>query len=315
MANDLIQAADGVLKDRSLISRFNAGRFDKGMKWAAEKQYALQILQGNEQLQRCDPASFQLALLDVAFSGLTLNPRLQHGFLIPYTTTVTFSPGYRGLAHLAHRAGTVKSIQTARVLEGDQFKVYVRDNIRHVEHVETGKKRGPDEVALAAYCIAHYMNGGQHVETMYREELERAEAASRMRSEKGGKVWRKGMWRGEMEKKAVLRRASKHWPLDPAGIMAHLHEVSSRFDDAPLPEGKEGEDDPQELCVSTDQIRQLHALVASEMTGAEADKWLQNTALAMGYTQIEALPAKRYSEMHDRLKARMDKVRERKSGG
>jgi len=82
---------------RSLSSKFTAGRFDKNMKWSAERQFAIQIIENS-------------------FSGLSLSPTLCHGYLIPYGKTCSFSAGYRGLMALAFKAGTVKSIQVNLVL-------------------------------------------------------------------------------------------------------------------------------------------------------------------------------------------------------
>ena len=98
-------------ESKSLASKFNSGRFDKSMKWAAERSFAMQAFKKNEQLQRCSMESIQNAMLDVAYSGLTLAPSLAHGYLIPYGNVCTFSPGYRGLMHMGFKAGTVKSIQ------------------------------------------------------------------------------------------------------------------------------------------------------------------------------------------------------------
>lgn len=205
------------LDNRSLISRFNAGRSDKHLKYSAQRSFALQLIQGNEELRKCSPESIHNCMLDVAFTGLTLAPSQAHLYLIPYNGIATLSIGYRGMEQLAYRTDVISVIQAALVCEGDPvFTVGTGRQGRYVKHEEARGDRGE---VTHAYCVATFTNGKQHVEVMDREQLDAVEehATKRQKSGKrGGAVWR-SRFRGEMQKKAVIRRAWKHWPQDSDG--------------------------------------------------------------------------------------------------
>jgi len=277
MSFPLVQYRD-TLNERSLIARFNAGRADRGIKYAAQRSYALQIIQGSERLRKCSPESIHNCMLDVAFTGLTLSPSQQLLYLIPYKTTAI---GYRGLEQLAYRTGVVKLIQAALVHEGDPtFRVGVNeDGARFVVHEEARKDRGK---VSHAYCVATFTTGGRHVEVMDLEQLEAVEAAASKKNKAGGAVWR-GPFRGEMQKKAVIRRAWKHWPADTEGKLEHAQTVIDRVE----PVVFEGE------AVRIIGDRQVNTLVD---LCSKHDVDTDTVARAFGVVSLELLPEKCYAE-------------------
>ena len=210
------------LSDRSLISRFTGNPSNKSIKFSAQRAFALQILQGSEKLRKCTPLSIHNAMLDVAYSGLSLSPTQAQLYLIPYADKAQLVIGYRGLEQLAYRTGVVKAIQAALVCENDPvFRVGTGEHGRYIAHEEARTDRGE---VTHAYCIATFADGNRHVEVMDREQLEAVEAAASKRNAAGGAVWR-SKFRGEMQKKAVIRRAWKHWPQDSGGHLAHAQRI------------------------------------------------------------------------------------------
>lgn len=289
------------LRDRKLVAQFSKGRYDDNMQVAAERQFALQILDRNPKLQKCTPESLAMALLDASYSGLSLSPSLAHAYLIPYKDQAQFSPGYRGLLHLAYRAGTIRSVQVNLVHEKDpEFQVWTDETGRHIKHVESrAASRGK---VTHAYCIAFLPPPVPHpmIEVMDRAALDRVQQAAQSRPG-GGAVWR--TWPEEMQKKAVIRRASKYWPKDTGGAMQHMMEVSDKFDSIDFPETAEDTESPeQELCISTDQITEIEGLLQDEgvpatMTG----QWLHRYAERLGYNQMEHVPARLYEQAKKEL--------------
>jgi len=286
--------------DRRLAGKFNAGKHGD-LQWAAEKQYALAQIYKNDALQRCTPESFAMSMLDCAWTGLSLNPVTSQAYLIPYKNTMTFKPSYRGLEHLVYRAGTIRSIQTVLVRKGDTFKVETKNNRRVITHIEKGDTR---QEVTHAYCILHYANGGEYVEVMDIHQLNAVQAQAE-KSPGGGMVWRSA-WKGEMQRKAVLRRALKHAPLDGAGQMAHAIEVADKydpieFDRAPV------EREATEVLISEDQHLSAHAwLTDRELPAETASVWLTKLAEAMGFAAFDEMPAKHYDEAMARLKTRFE---------
>jgi len=285
------------LKDKSVASRFTAGRYDKALKWSAERQFAEQAITKNPELLKCSMASIQQALLDVAYSGLSLSPSMAHGYLIPYGEQCSFAPGYRGLLHLAFKAGTVKSVQVNLVYDGDpEFHVWTDETGRHIKHVEN--QRGKRGEVSHAYCLANLTAGGPPIiEVMNREQLKAVEAAASARNRKGGMVWRSA-FREEMCKKAVLRRASKFWPKDSGGLIEHMMSVSDKFDGIDFNDIEQDRDPPeQELCISLDQQTMLQdTLIEHGIPPDAAPTWLSHYAKAKGYSSADNLPARLFDE-------------------
>lgn len=214
MTTHALKEYKATLDGRSLISRFNRGKAVKQMRYAAQRSFALQIIQANEKLRECSPESIHNCMLDVAYTGLTLAPSQSLLYLIPYGNKATLSIGYRGMEQLAYRTGVVESIQAALVCQNDPvFVVGTGGAGRYVKHEEARTDRGD---VTHAYCVACFSNGKQHVEVMDREQLDAVEEAASKRNKRGGAVW-KSRFKGEMQKKAVIRRAWKHWPHDDDG--------------------------------------------------------------------------------------------------
>lgn len=289
---------------KSLASKFTSGRFDKDMKWAAERSFAEQAIQKNEELQRCTPASIQGAMLDVAYSGLSLSPTLAHGYLIPYGSVCTFAPGYRGLMHMAFKAGTVKSVQVSLAHQNDTtFRIWTDEHGKHIQHEESMGTRGE---VTHAYCIANLTAGGPPIiEVMPRADLNLAMEASRKRNKKGGMVWR--VWPEEMMKKCVIRRASKFWPKDDGGILQHMMEVSDRHDSIDFAPDPDQPPQEAELCMNEDQYTALYDLLLDRgISAQDAPEWLRRWAQSRGYASFEDAPARLYSEAKDILEARLN---------
>jgi recombinational DNA repair protein RecT len=249
----------------------------------------------NSDLQRCTSHSIQTALLDVAYSGLSLSPALAHAYLIPYKDQCAFHPGYRGLMHMAYKAGTIKSVQVNLVRETDpEFLVWTDELGRHIRHIENARgKQGP---VTHAYCIAFLTAGGPPmIEVMGRADLNSCEAAASKRNKKGGMVWR--MWPDEMCKKAVIRRASKHWPKDDGGLLERMAEVSDRFDPMDFPENLDADAPEQELCMSLDQVTALSDVLTDRgISPTVAPEWLKRYAQSKGYDLMDHMPARLYEE-------------------
>lgn len=289
---------------KSLVGKFNSGRFDPSMKWAAERSFAEQAIQKNEKLQICTPESIQGSMLDVAYSGLSLSPTLAHGYLIPYGKTCSFAPGYRGLLHMAYKAGTIKSVQVNLVYQNDPaFRVWTDEHGRHLQHEENARgKRGE---VTHAYCIANLTAGGPPmIEVMSRADLDAVENQAKRKG--GGMVW-STPWKPEMQKKAVTRRASKYWPKDSGGILKHMMEVSDRHDGVEFAPSHDQTQPEAELCMNTDQYTELSDLLTDRgITPEAAPEWLRRWAQSKGYASIEDTPARLFDEAKATMNQRLD---------
>jgi phage RecT family recombinase len=272
-----------ILTDRSLTARFNAGRPDKTLKFSAQRNFALQIVQGSTELRKCSPESIHNALLDVAYTGLTLAPSQSLLYLIPYGDKATLHIGYRGMEQLAYATGMVMLIQTVLVCENDPvYRVGTGPDGRYIMHEQARKDRGE---VTHAYCIAQFRSGPQHVEEMDREQLDAVEehAQKKQKSGKrGGAVWR-GPFKDEMRKKAVIRRAWKHWPHDTDGKMLRAIEVMDTIE----PVTFEGE---AVRIISSRQTNQLTDLCSEHSISTDT------VCRAFGVVSLSLIPEKCFDE-------------------
>jgi len=290
---------------KSLASRFTSGRFDKSMKWAAERQFAEQAMIKNTKLLECTPESIAGAMLDCAYSGLTLSPVLAHGYLIPYGKICSFHPGYRGLMQMAFKAGTVKSAQVNLVHQNDPtFRIWTDERGRHLQHEEN--QRGNAGEVTHAYVICNLMAGGPPIiEVMGRADLNRAYAASQKRNKAGGAVWK--IWPEEMMKKCVIRRAAKFWPKDDGGVIQHMMEVSDRHDFVDFAPDPDEAPSEAELCMSTDMYTELSDLLVNRgIEPTVAPEWLRRWAQSKGYASLDDTPARLFDECKESLEAILD---------
>ena len=202
--------------------------------FSAEARFALGAIANNPQLLKVDPDTLKDSMVHLAAMGLSLNPAAQQAALIPRWNTkkgrldCTASPQYRGLMKLATDTGLVNNI-TAEVVfrcEEDSFDVDLgsRPYLKHKPKIFAGAEERtialhePDKNrAIGAYCIAHLKNSEfPHITVMDLTEIMAvANASDAFNPKKEGRK-RDGpwlYWAGEMIKKAVIRRASKQWPL------------------------------------------------------------------------------------------------------
>lgn len=187
----------------------------------------------NPKLARCSQQSLAAALMQCSELGLEPGSALGHVWLIPYKTECTTIIGYKGLVELMRRSGEIKSLSVNIVYEQDlfEYELGLNQDLKHVPSKKPVSERGE---ITHAYFVAHFINGGHHVEVMDRSEI------NAIRDNSQGKdqdPWKKHY--GEMARKTVLRRASKLMPT--AIVPPAVHEQFEREDaiDAEFVEAEE----------------------------------------------------------------------------
>src|SRR5574337_1919760 len=124
--------------------------------WAEESQFALQAVEKNPELRKCDPITIQDAIINVAAVGLTLNPAHQYAFLVPETNKTAnrkecqLRISYKGLIKIATDSGVMKWVKADVVRKNDTF-IYRVPNVMPEIGIEPFGDRG-DPVGV--YCIA-----------------------------------------------------------------------------------------------------------------------------------------------------------------
>lgn len=126
-------------------------------------QSALLCIADNPSLMECTPKSLVASVLRSATLGLSLDPALRQGFVIPRwnnklkSKVAYFQPHYNGLYNLASRTGKYRAINVSPIYEGEQV----------FENVQTGlhgyKPAGYNVMALPSDQISRLDTGYRDV--------------------------------------------------------------------------------------------------------------------------------------------------------
>lgn len=300
-----------------------------------EARFAMEAIRKNDLLLKCDVETIKDSMVHLAAMGLSLNPSSQQAALIPRWNSkkgmmdCTASPMFRGLMKLATDTGLVNNI-TAEVVfqcEEDTFdvdlgskpylvhkpKLFAGSEERVIDLVDSSRNR-----VIGAYCVAHLAKSEHpHITVMDIEEIlnvARASDAFAPRQKKGGGPERKPSgpwvyWPGEMIKKAVIRRASKQWPLSDDSAYQRLLEAI-RIDN----QAEANEQRPEVrsevvaadlgATIDGDQVKVLKDLC--EQQELPEEKVYENYAVK----SLSQLPLKYYDEVHEKLLDRLRRFNE-----
>jgi recombination protein RecT len=198
------------------------------MNFQKETMYAMQAMSNNSYLASCDPKSIASSVLSVAMSGLTLNPVMGHGYLVPRKGKAVFQPGYQGLIYLLVKSDIVRQVEARVVYENDEFSLEYGTHT-NIIHKPVMKDRGE---IVGFYGVATDANGMRYVEHMTKEEV----MANALRSDMNKKEKKlTGAWDtdySEMGRKTVIRRLYKYLPktTGDSSMLDRLTEAMSSID-------------------------------------------------------------------------------------
>lgn len=182
------------------------------LSYGDEEIFAIQMLTKNDysmKIANANPRSVQFAMLNVASTGLTLNPAHGYAYLVPRDGQIMLDISYKGLIKIATDSGAIKWVRAECVHEGDEFTYYGPAKEPFIK-TDPFRDRGP---IIGVYCIAKTSDGDILTEAMNMDAIEQVRQASTAWV-KGG-PGKKGPWEDyfpEMCRKAVIKRARKTWP-------------------------------------------------------------------------------------------------------
>lgn len=252
----------------------------KAVKFEAECQFALMAIKGNDRLMQAfldHPESLESSLLNVAGSGISLNPIHAHAYLVPrwspQGTKICLDVSYKGLSHLATESGSIEWVQAELVHKNDDFTM--RDLGQPPMHER--KPFGDRGEIIGAYCLAKTAKGDFLCTPMSVEEINeirdntdayKAFLARKIKSTPWESYW------GEMAKKTTIKRASKTWPkcenarIDKAIAVLNEHEGIS-FNNPPQLEAPPVKIDYGEREEQLKDIEQRFAALTDGMETAD----------------------------------------------
>lgn len=207
------------------IDRFEAARercvrlFGSEDRFIEEATHLLAIVNNTPSLLECTPASINGVLINIASTGLSLNPVLKLAYVIPSNTKVktpgqadrwemraTVEPSYMGLMKLATDSGAVRNFEVHEVYQGDEFEfdLVAKKPAVHKPYWTVGHARGK---LVGVYGFAVLADGSMIPEHMGADELAKIQGKSRNAS---GSVY--ADWQGEMARKSLVKRLQKYIP-------------------------------------------------------------------------------------------------------
>lgn len=244
-------------------------RFEKlangHLNYGDEEIFAMQALTKNDyvfKVANSNPRSVQLAMVNVASTGLTLNPAHGYAYLVPRDNAIVLDISYKGLIKIATDTGSIMWARAECVYEKDQFTYH-------------GPAAMPDLVAdpfrergelIGVYCVAKTADGDILTEVMDRAAIEQVRSASTAWTK--GSEGKKGPWQdyfSEMCRKAVIKRARKTWPYtDRNGRLALAVDLSNKAEGG---YSFDGSGDPGPVTL-TDTRKEAHDEAAEQYEDA-----------------------------------------------
>jgi len=174
----------------------------------------LQILKGNTFLYKVahdNPASLAEAVVNVALTGLTLNPVLSLAYLVPRAGKVCLQPSYMGLCKILTDTGSAKNIYAYVVYKNDLFEMVLGTN-PNIIHKPTMDDRGE---RIGVYACAVLADGSKQFEYMDKKEVDKI--MSKSEAVKASKYSSWTDWWDEMARAKVIRRLYKYIPKTEMG--------------------------------------------------------------------------------------------------
>jgi len=214
-----------------------------------EAGFALQMIRNNEYLGTMDRQSIIDSVVNVALTGLTLNPELRLGYLIPRKGKMYFQSSYMGKREILLRSGMVKNIWVNLVYKNDVFEMIDGDK-REIKHKPDpfAKDRGP---VVGGYWVAILQNDEKMMGTMSKGRID--EIKSRSEAVKAGKGSPWDTDEKEMMKKTIMNVAFKELP--KTGISNNVlraMETDSQVDNLDLEDWKKQQKANQESDLDND---------------------------------------------------------------
>lgn len=199
---------DGILSAKDDFQKLAPSTLNYG----DEEIFAMQMLTKNPytlKIANANARSVQFAMINVASTGLTLNPAMGYAYLVPRDNAIVLDISYKGLIKIATDAGSIKWVRAECVHEQDDFTYY---GPAAAPTIVTNPFKPRGEI-VGAYCIAKTVDGDILTEVMDLGAILKVRNASTAYT-KGNEGCR-GPWEAyfsEMCRKAVIKRARKTWP-------------------------------------------------------------------------------------------------------
>lgn len=165
-------------------------------------------------LDRAAPWSVFDLLVNICRLGLSLNPEKKLAYVMPEQSQtgemiVKLYPGYRGEIAIASNFNVIKNTNAVLVYEKDNFRIQAATG--EIEHFVTSLSIDPlvRGACTGGYCRSVLTDDTLQISYLSIEEMD-AIAQNQIEMNMGNTPWN-SIWRTEMRRVALYRRAAKDW--------------------------------------------------------------------------------------------------------
>lgn len=155
----------------SVQTNFEAVQVDKGIGFAREAEFAIQILGGNDYAMKIamnNKQSVADAITNISAIGITLNPAEKKAYLVPRKGGICLAISHIGLLHLAIESGSIRWGQARLVYENDVFELNGLDQQPTHKFQPFSKDRGE---IVGVYVSVKTADGDYLTEAMSTDEV------------------------------------------------------------------------------------------------------------------------------------------------
>jgi recombination protein RecT len=274
---------------------------DRSVTWEEEYQFATQALAKNTFLASSNPSSICDSVINVASIGLTLNPANGFAYLVPekikigkdYVQVCQLRVSFRGLVKIATDSKSIKWVRSEIVKENDLFE-YNGPCSMPSHSMDAFGDRGK---TVGVYCVAKTPEGDYLCDVMGLDEINKCMSAAKTKQ-----VWQQ--WFDEMAKKAIIKRASKQWPIgDGSDRLSHaVHMINEN-------EGSELKDPKSDSPRNAAEVETVNDDELAAVISLCKQKGIEDSALCakVGCKSLECIPRTSYVRSMNWLGAHGDK--------
>lgn len=181
------------------------------------------MTRNNPKLANVQQSSLLAAVMACVHLDLMPNTPEGYAYIIPYGDQAQFQLGYKGLAELAYRTGTIRSLNAELVFPEDDFDVELGTSRRLVHKPSFDIDRTDYKAMTHVYATIELTNGATIFEVLTHKEVGKVQASAKAKSTDS--PWQ--TWPEAMAKKTAVKRLLK---LVPSSTEDNRLKVAAEWD-------------------------------------------------------------------------------------
>lgn len=216
----------------------------------------MQVVNGNAALKNCSPASIVNSAAMAAVLDLPINSNFGEAYIVPYGKEAQFQLGYKGFIQLAIRSGSYKTINSAKIYQGQ-----LKGNPLDGYEFDFSVPPSGDPIGYAAKFVLS--NGFEKTFYMSRAECEAHGKRFSKTYDKAFSIWKKDF--DGMALKTVLKLLLDKYGPKSLTMQKAIASDQGVIDDDLNPHYK---DNPEDLET---QIEDVNAEFVDDENGSKVD--------------------------------------------